>query len=96
MSSMRITGWRRLIECLELQVIFRKIAADYRALLRKMTCNDKASYDSTPPCITTLNVPVFLNCLLLLAATRCNTLQHTATNRVREHIGRIHNFREFI
>ena len=25
---------------------------EYRALLRKMTCKDKASYESTPPCIT--------------------------------------------
>ena len=33
------TGWRRLIGCLQLQVIFRKRATDYRALLRKMTCN---------------------------------------------------------
>jgi len=33
-----------------LQVIFRKRATNYRALLRKMTYEDKASYDSTPPC----------------------------------------------
>ena len=44
------TGWRRLIGCLKLQVIFRKRATNYRALLRKMTYEDKASYDSTPPC----------------------------------------------
>jgi len=31
------TGWRRLIRCLKLQVIYRKRATDYRALLRKMT-----------------------------------------------------------
>jgi len=45
------TGWRRLIGCLKLQVIFRKRATNYRAFLRKMTYEDKASYDSTPPCI---------------------------------------------
>jgi len=45
------TGWRRLIGCLKLQVIFRKRATYYRALLRNMTYEDKASYDSTPPCI---------------------------------------------
>jgi len=45
------TGWRRLRGCLELQVIFRKRATNYRALLRKMTYEDKASYDSTPPCM---------------------------------------------
>jgi len=44
------TGWRRLVGCLKLQMIFRKRATDYRALLRKMTYKDKASYDSTPPC----------------------------------------------
>jgi len=45
-----VAGWRRLIGCLNLQVIFRKRATNYRALLRKMTYEDKASYDSTPPC----------------------------------------------
>jgi len=45
------TGWRRLRGCLKLQVIFRKRATNYRALLRKMTYEDKASYDSTPPSI---------------------------------------------
>jgi len=44
------TGWRRLIGCLKLQVIFRKRATSYRALLLKMTCKDKASYGSSPPC----------------------------------------------
>jgi len=44
------TGWRRPIGCLKLQVIFRKRATDYRALLRKITYEDKASYDSTPLC----------------------------------------------
>jgi len=53
------TGGRRLIGCLKLQVIFRKRATNYRALLRKMTYEDKASYDSTPPCTVncdTMNV----------------------------------------
>jgi len=44
------TGWRRLIGCLKVQVIFRKRATNYTALLQKMTYEDKASYDSTPPC----------------------------------------------
>jgi len=43
-------GWRRLRGCLELQVILRKRATNCSALLRKMTYEDKASYDSTPPC----------------------------------------------
>ena len=45
-------GWRRAIGCLELQVIYRKRATNYGALLRKITYKDKASYDSTPPCIS--------------------------------------------
>ena len=45
------TGWRRLIGCLKSQVIFRKRATNYRAPLRKMTYEDKAFYDATPPCI---------------------------------------------
>ena len=44
------TGWRRLTGCCKLKVIFCKRATNSRALLRKMTCKDKASYDSTPPC----------------------------------------------
>jgi len=44
------TGWRRLIGCLNLQVIFCKRATNYRVLLREMTYKDKASYDSRPPC----------------------------------------------
>jgi len=45
------TGWRRPIGCLKLQVIYRKRATNYRALLRKTTHKDKASYGSSPPCI---------------------------------------------
>jgi len=44
------TGWRRPIGCLKLQVIFRKRATYYRALLQKMTCKDQASYGLSPPC----------------------------------------------
>ena len=43
-------GWRRPTGCLKLQVIFRKEATNYRALLREMTCEDKASYGSSLPC----------------------------------------------
>jgi len=41
---------RRPTGCLKLQVIFRKRATSYRALLRKMTCTGKASYGSSLPC----------------------------------------------
>ena len=50
------TGWQRPIGCLKLQVIFRKRAKKYRALLWKMTYKDKASYDSTPPCTYTTTI----------------------------------------
>ena len=48
------TGWPRPIGCLKLQVIFHKGATNYRALLRKTTYKDKASYGSSPPCVTHL------------------------------------------
>ena len=45
------TGWTRLIRYLKLQVIFRNRATNFRALLRKMTYEDKASHAvSSPPC----------------------------------------------
>jgi len=46
------TGWPRPIGCLKLQGIFCRRATDCRALLRKMTCKDKASYGSWPPSIS--------------------------------------------
>ena len=45
------TGWRRPIACLISWITFRKLATNYRALLREMTYKDKASYGSSPPCI---------------------------------------------
>ena len=49
--STKSTEWRRPIRCLKLRVSFRKSAANNRALLGKMTYEDKASYGSSPPCI---------------------------------------------
>jgi len=46
------TGWRRPIGCLKLQVISRKRATNYRALLWKMTFKDTTWYVSSPPCTT--------------------------------------------
>jgi len=43
------TGWRRPIGCLKLQVIFHKKTTNYRTLLQKITCKDKACYGSSPP-----------------------------------------------
>ena len=56
------TGWRRPIGCLKLHFIFCKRATNYRALLRKMTYEDKAAYDSTPPC--TVRVALFCRSLV--------------------------------
>jgi len=47
--------WPRPIGCLKLQVIIRKRATIYRALLWKMTYEDKASYGSSPPCIGSIH-----------------------------------------
>ena len=46
------TGWQRPIGCHQSQVIFRQRAIDDKVLLRKMTCKDKASYGSLPPCMS--------------------------------------------
>jgi len=46
------TKWRRCIGCLKLQVSFCKRATNYRALLRKITCKDKASYESSLLCMS--------------------------------------------
>jgi len=44
------TGGQRPIGCLKMQVNFRKRATNYRALLRRMTNKDNASYGSSAPC----------------------------------------------
>ena len=51
-SHITHTGWRRPIGCLKLQIIFRKRATKYVALLRKMTYREKTSCGSLPPCHT--------------------------------------------
>ena len=61
------TRWRRLIGCLKLQVIDRKRATNYRALLQKMTYKDKASYGSLPPCICLITAPWYF-------AERCSVV----------------------
>jgi len=61
------TGWRRDTGCLKLRVIFRKRATDYRALLRKMTYEDKASYDSTLLYTTKIRHPMTLHHPVLVA-----------------------------
>ena len=51
MSMAGHAEWRRLIGSPKLQIIFHKRAIKYRSLLRKMTCKDKGSYESSPPCM---------------------------------------------
>ena len=69
------TEWRRRIGCLKLQVIFRKRATNYRALLWKMTYKDKASYDFTAPRIDSRR-QVLLNVRQIrwTSTIRCTTL----------------------
>ena len=46
-------------------ITFSKLATNYRALLRKMTYKDKASYDSTPPCIH-VSIQEYVTCTYVL------------------------------
>jgi len=73
------TGCRRLIECLKLQDIFRKRATNYRALLRKMTQEDKASYDSTPLC-STFNRVVFKSHRITHMNESCRTCKRVMSH----------------
>jgi len=45
------TGWRRCIGCLKLRVSFRRRATNNRALLQKLTYEDKAFYGFSPLCV---------------------------------------------
>ena len=58
------TGGQRLIGCLELQVIFRKKATNYSALLWTTTYKDKTSYGSPPPCIQICSLTCEAICVL--------------------------------
>jgi len=60
------TGWRRPIGCRNLQIIFRKRATNYRALLRKMTYKDKASYGSRTHLILRLHT-VRIECIICMS-----------------------------
>ena len=64
------TGWPRPIACLRSQVIFRKRATNHRALLRKITCKDQASYGSSPPCMGSLQFVGSLKSLVSFAEHR--------------------------
>jgi len=72
----RDTGWRRLIGCLKLQVFFCKRATNHRALWREMTYEDKASYNSTPPCMTHISESYHTCKYAYPALTRDMTYSH--------------------
>jgi len=69
------TGWRRLIGSFKLQVIFRKRASNYSALLWKVTYEDKGSYESSPPYIQVYCSQ--LNALSLLLRMHSTHITHT-------------------
>ena len=77
------TFWRRPVECIKMQVIFRKRAIMYRALLRKMTYKDKASYGSSPPCMRRTYVFRFIQICVGRICTFCRRclLTHPAHQR---------------
>jgi len=68
------TLWRRLIGCLKMQVVFRKRATNYRALVRKILYQDKASYGGSPPCIC--NVYMQRLYAMTVQATASMTVTH--------------------
>ena len=74
------TGCRIPIGCLKLQVIFRKRATNYKALLRKMTYKHKASYGSSPPCTTFSIYILFIKYLAKMGSHHTHTHTHTHTH----------------
>jgi len=68
----------------KLQVIFRKRATNYRALLQKMIYKDKASHGSLPPCTRVrktrwMSLSVAVCCSVLqCVAVCCSVLQCVA------------------
>ena len=74
-----------------MQVIFRKRATNYRALLQKMTYIDKVSYKSSPPCthlvLKCAGLHVLISCIHLyvyMCVYRCNdAMKRMATRRAK-------------
>ena len=81
------TGWRRLIGCLKLRVIFCKRATNYRAILREMTCKNKPSYASSPPCslcgVDTTGLAASLPTLPVGLACHGRRSEHVGENKIR-------------
>ena len=80
-------GWawcrQRRVGCLKLQVVFRKRATNYRALLQQITYKYKASYGSSPPCTNGYMCALqcvavccsALQCVAVCCGVRCSVLQ---------------------
>jgi len=67
-AALLSTGWWICIGCLKLQFIFYKRSTNCRALLRKVTYEDKASYISSPLCIclrSPINICTFMLCVFI-------------------------------
>ena len=71
--SCLFTGWRRCIECLKSQVSFRKRATNHKALLRRMTSKDKASYGSSSTGIERPQICYTCSCVFLERPQICYT-----------------------
>jgi len=82
----RSTGWQRLIGSPKLQIIFHKRATKYRSLLRKMTCKDKGSHESSPPftliCVHTCTHETHLYAHVLM----CNDDTHICIYIYKPHL----------
>jgi len=77
------TGWQRPIGCHKLYVIFHKRATNYGALLRKITCKDKASHAMCCSVLQCLRHPVACWVLWKLSVSQrvavcCSVLQCVA------------------
>ena len=77
------TGWRRLVGSPKLQVIFYKRATKFRSLLRKMTCKDKGSYESSPPCT---HICVYVCVCMCVCVCVCVCAKTRATNIQRQYV----------
>jgi len=80
------TGRRRVKGCLEFQVMFCKRATNYKVLLRNLTCEDKASYASTPPSTSIINTFPWLFRFILSSIERWGAGVETQKN-VRGEVG---------
>ena len=60
MARQSSRGWQRCRGYRELQVSFRKRDIDYVAHVSKISCEDKTSYASSPPCTKIMTVYMYI------------------------------------